>query len=148
MNVLRRFAHRLWLAYMGFQEHEGSLAAAGIAYYLALSFFPLLLVLVAGLGWGFQLTDFGQNVQQQILAAIQQQVSADLAQQVDRMLKIVSERAGTSGPIGFVVLLISAIATFAQPRSQRSRNSMRRSIASGDCRAIRTKRGCTGSCAC
>jgi membrane protein len=114
MKVLRNFAHRLWLSYMGFQEHEGSLSAAGIAYYLALSFFPLLLVLVAGLGWAFQLTDFGQNVQQQILAAIQQQVSADLAQQVDRMLKLVSERAGTSGPIGFVVLIISAIATFAQ----------------------------------
>jgi membrane protein len=114
MKVLQNFAHRLWQSYMGFQDHGGSLWAAGIAYYLALSFFPLLLVLVAGLGWALQGTDFGQNVQQQILAAIQQQVSADLAQQVDRMLKLVSERAGTSGPIGFVVLIISAIATFAQ----------------------------------
>jgi membrane protein len=114
MKLLRNFAHRLWLAYMGFQEHEGSLAASGIAYYLALSFFPLLMVLVAGLGWALQGTDFGQNVQQQLLHAIEQQVSADLAQQVGRMLRIVSERAGTSGPIGFVVLIISAIAIFAQ----------------------------------
>jgi membrane protein len=114
MKVLKNFAHRLWLSYMGFQEHEGALSAAGIAYYLALSFFPLLLVLVAGLGWTLQGTNFGQNVQQQILVAIEQQVSADLAQQVGRMLKVVSERAGTSGPIGFVVLIISAIATFAQ----------------------------------
>ncbi|MCI0332242.1 MAG: YihY/virulence factor BrkB family protein [Planctomycetes bacterium] len=114
MRLLRNFAHRLWLSYMGFQEHEGSLAAAGIAYYLALSFFPLLLVLVAGLGWVLQGTNFGQDVQQRLLAAIQQQVSADLAQQVDRMLRLVSERAGTSGPIGFVVLVVSAIAIFAQ----------------------------------
>lgn len=114
MKVLKNFAHRLWLSYMGFQEHEGSLAAAGIAYYLALSFFPLLLVLVAGLGWTFKVSDFGQNVQQEILDAIEQQVSADLAQQVERMLQLVSERAATSGPIGFVMLLVSAVATFAQ----------------------------------
>jgi membrane protein len=114
MKVLRNFAHRLWLAYMGFQEHEGSLNAAGIAYYLALSFFPLLLVLLAGLGWALQGTEFGQNVQVQLLKAIEQQMSADLAQQVGRMLKVVSEQAGTGGPIGFAVLVISAIATFAQ----------------------------------
>jgi membrane protein len=114
MKLLQRFAHRLWSAYMGFQDHEGSLSAAGIAYYVALSFFPLLMVLVAGLGWVLQWTDFGQDVQQRVLAAIEQQMSPDLAVQVARMLKLVSERAGTSGPIGFVVLLISAVAIFAQ----------------------------------
>jgi membrane protein len=114
MKVLRNFAHRLWLSYMGFQDHEGSLSAAGIAYYVALSFFPLLLVLVAGLGWVLQGTEFGQDAQQRLLAALEQQVSADLATQVGRMLKLVKENAGTSGPIGFVVLLISAIAIFAQ----------------------------------
>jgi membrane protein len=99
---------------MGFQDHEGSLAASGIAYYLALSFFPLLLVLVAFLGWALQGTEYGQDVQTRLLTAIQQQMSQDLADQVGRMLKLVSERAGTSGPIGFVVLIISAIAIFAQ----------------------------------
>ena len=34
---------------LNFQEHEGTLSASGIAFYVALSFFPLLLVLVAGL---------------------------------------------------------------------------------------------------
>jgi membrane protein len=114
MKVLKNFAHRLWLSYMGFQEHEGTLAAAGIAYYVALSFFPLMLVLLAGLGWALEGTNFGQDVQRQILASLEQQVSADLANQVARILKIVSERAGTSGPIGFVVLIISAIAIFSQ----------------------------------
>lgn len=114
MKVLRNFAHRLWLSYMGFQDHEGSLSAAGIAYYVALSFFPLLLVLVAGLGWVLQGTEFGQDAQQRLLVALEQQVSADLATQVGRMLKLVKENAGTSGPIGFAVLLISAIAIFAQ----------------------------------
>lgn len=114
MRVLKNFGHRLWLSYMGFQEHEGALAAAGIAYYVALSFFPLMLVLVAGLGWALQGTTFGQDAQHQLLVSLEQQVSVDLANQVERMLKVVSERAGTSGPIGFVVLIISAIAIFSQ----------------------------------
>jgi membrane protein len=100
MKVLKNFAHRLWLSYMGFQEHEGTLAAAGIAYYVALSFFPLMLVLLAGLGWALEGTNFGQDVQRQILASLEQQVSADLANQVGRILKIVSERAGTRGRSG------------------------------------------------
>ena len=114
MSLLRRIGRRLWAAYQGFQEHEGTLSAAGIAYYVALSFFPLLLVLLAGLGWVLEWTAFGRAAQEELLIAIGQQVSPDLAQQVERMLKIVSAKAGTGGPIGFVVLLISAIAIFAQ----------------------------------
>lgn len=114
MDILRRFAKRLTAAYLGFQKDEGSLVAAGIAYYVALSFFPLLLVLVAALGWALQWTDVGQDAQQQLLKAIEQQASPDLARQVERTLRVVSDRAPTGGPIGFIVLLISAIAIFAQ----------------------------------
>jgi len=114
MTIVKRFAWRLWSTYMGFQEHEGSLSAAGIAYYVALSFFPLLLVLVAGLSWVLQWTETGQAAQQALLDAISQQASPDLASQVERSLKAVSERAPSGGPIGFVVLVISAIAIFAQ----------------------------------
>jgi membrane protein len=114
MSLLRKIGWRLWAAYQGFQEHEGTLSAAGIGYYVALSFFPLLLVLLAGLGWVLQWTDFGQAAQQELLAALEQQISPDLSFQVDRMLRLVSARAGTGGPIGFVVLVISAIVIFAQ----------------------------------
>ena len=53
MMIVKNFARRLWYTYRGFQEHDGMLSAAGIAYYVALSFFPLFLVLLAGLGWDF-----------------------------------------------------------------------------------------------
>jgi membrane protein len=99
---------------LGFQEHEGPLSAAGIAYYVALSFFPLLLVLLAGLGWVLERTDLGRAAQEEVLMAIGQQVSPDVAVQIERMLKLVSAKAGTGGPIGFVVLVLSAIAIFAQ----------------------------------
>ena len=114
MTYVRKLYRRLYATYVGFEEHEGSLAAAGIAYYLALSFFPLFMVLLAGLGWVLQWTAAGQEAQQSLLAAIEAQVSPDLARQVERMLQIVSDKAQTGGRIGFVVLLISAIATFAQ----------------------------------
>ena len=114
MTYLRKIYDRLYATYMGFEEHEGTLAAAGIAYYLALSFFPLFLVLLALLGTVLQWTAAGQEAQQSLLTAIEHQASPDLARQDENMLKIVSDKAPTGGKIGFVVLLISAIATFAQ----------------------------------
>lgn len=110
----RKLARRLWLAHMGFQDHEGNLSAAGIAYYVALSFFPLLLVLVAGLSSILQWTQVGQNAREALREAIAHQASPDLAQQVERSLKAVSDKAPASGPIGFLVLVASAIAIFAQ----------------------------------
>jgi membrane protein len=114
MAIVRNLALRLYKTYLGFEEHDGTLSAAGIAYYMALSFFPLFLVLLAGLGWVLEWTAAGQDAQQRLLTAVEQQVSPDFARQVDRMLKVVSAKAPTGGRIGFIVLLISAIATFAQ----------------------------------
>jgi membrane protein len=114
MKLPWKLGRRLWLAHLGFQDHEGALSAAGIAYYVALSFFPLLLVLVAGLSSFLQWTEMGRNAQQALHEAISHQVSSDLANQVERSLKAVSEKAPAGGPIGFLVLVASAIAIFAQ----------------------------------
>jgi membrane protein len=114
MKLPRKLARRLWNAHLGFQDHEGVLSAAGIAYYVALSFFPLLLVLLAGLAWLLEWTAAGQEAQQQLLTAIAQQASPDLAQQVGRSLNAVKQHAPSGGPIGFFALILSAIAIFAQ----------------------------------
>jgi membrane protein len=114
MTYLRKLSRRLWLAHLSFQDHEGTLSASGVAYYVALSFFPLLLVLVAGLSAVLQWTQIGQNAMQALRDTIAHQASPDLAQQVDRSLRVVSDRAPATGPIGFAVLIASAIAIFAQ----------------------------------
>ena len=114
MSFAKKIGKRFYNAYLGFQEHEDTLSAAGIAYYIALSFFPLLLVLVAGLGWVLQWTHFGQHAQEQLLDTIKQQASANLAEQVQASLQAVSNRASAGGPIGFFVLVISAIVIFTQ----------------------------------
>ncbi len=114
MDFLRRLGRRLWVAHSNFQDHEGTLSASGIAFYVALSFFPLLLVLVAGLSWVLQWTQVGQTAWQTLHETIANQLSPDLAQQVGRTLRTVSDRAPSSGPIGFLVLVASAVAIFAQ----------------------------------
>jgi membrane protein len=114
MTLPRKLARRLWTAHLNFQDHEGTLSAAGIAYYVALSFFPLLLVLVAGLSSLLQWTEVGRDARQALHDAIAHQASSDLAQQVERSLKAVSDKAPAGGPIGFLVLVASAIAIFAQ----------------------------------
>jgi membrane protein len=114
MIELRKIGQRLLAAHNGFQAHDGTLSAASIAYYIALSFFPLLLVLVAGLASFLEWTQTGQDAQHTLLHTISQQMSPDLAKQVGRMLNAVQDRASASGPIGFLVLLASSIAIFGQ----------------------------------
>lgn len=114
MKHIRLHRH-LWSAYNGFSRHDGPLVAAGIAYYVALSFFPLLLVLAAGLAYAMLWTEKGQEKQQEwILSAIEQQASPALAESVKSALDTAGARAPANGSIGFVVLVITAIAIFAQ----------------------------------
>jgi membrane protein len=113
-NYPRRLGRRLLATYHGFNEHDGSMMAAAVAYYFALSLFPLLLVLVAGLGVALRTTAVGQDAQDRLLAALDQQISPELSEQVGQALATVSENAGSRGPIGFVVLLVTAVAIFSQ----------------------------------
>jgi membrane protein len=69
---------------------------------------------VAGLSWILQWTQVGQSAWQTLHNTIANQLSPDLAQQVGLTLRTVSDRAPSNGPIGFLVLLASAIAIFAQ----------------------------------
>lgn len=109
-----RLVRRLLAAYHGFNVHDGSMMAASVAYYFALSLFPLLLVLVAGLGVALRTTAVGQDAQERLLAALDQQISPELSKQVSRALSNVSENAGSRGPIGFAVLLVTSVAIFTQ----------------------------------
>ena len=110
----RRLFPRLWQALLGFATHDSTLVAAGIAYYVALSFFPLMMVLVAGIGYTLRGTEFGQDAQRRILETIAQQASPDLAQQVQRALEAASNNAQRGGTIGLVALIITAVAIFLQ----------------------------------
>lgn len=114
MTLVKRFFRSLWAAYQAFSRQDGPLLAAAIAYYLALSLFPMMLVLVAVLGWALRFTPTGQDAQQYILSAVSEQISPELAQQLARALSSVESHAAASGAIGAVVLLVTSLAIFMQ----------------------------------
>jgi membrane protein len=114
MGFAKRHAGRVFQAYQIYSKHDGPLLAAGIAYYLAFSLFPMMLVLVALLGWAFQFTSPGQKAEQRVLTTISEQVSPSLAEQLATALGSVERSAATSGVVGVIVLLATAIAIFTQ----------------------------------
>lgn len=114
MDIARQIVVRIYNAYHHFADRGGTMLAAAVAYYLAFSLFPLLLVLVAGLGWAFRATAVGHDAQQRVLAAIAEQASPALRDQIQEAFNSVEQRAGASGSIGIVVLLIAAVAMFTQ----------------------------------
>ena len=103
---------RLWRAYRKWQEDDGHLMAAAVSYFLALSFLPILMVLVSSLGLLMRFTGWGQNAQQRVLEAIANQTSEALSEQVREVLSQVEVRALFNGPIGLVTLLVASMAIF------------------------------------
>lgn len=114
MDIARQIVVRIYNAYHHFADRGGTMLAAAVAYYLAFSLFPLMLILVAGLGWAFRATAVGHDAQQRVLAAIAEQASPALRDQIQEAFNSVEQRAGATGSIGIVVLLIAAVAMFTQ----------------------------------
>ena len=74
-----------------------------MAYYVALSFFPLLMILVAGLSVAMAGTPAGQDVQRRLLAVVQQQTSPVLSEQIEAALATINRCALSGGPVGFLL---------------------------------------------
>lgn len=99
-------AARKWLA-----DDAGSMAA-GVAYYLALSLFPMLLLLTAGLGIVFRFTQMGHDAEFQILSIVSEHCSPSLEQQVRVVLSQLQEQSLVGGPLGLAAALLAAIGVF------------------------------------
>lgn len=109
-----RLVPRLIEAFNRWSADDGFLLAAALSYYMALSFFPLLLVLISGLGLIMRYTGWGQDAQQRLLEFIAEQTAPQVAQQVAELLGEMELQAVVSGPVGLVMLLFTAMTIFAQ----------------------------------
>ncbi len=107
MGMMRKLLKR-W------QQDEVSLLAAAVSFYLAISLFPILLVLTAALGALFRWTVSGNDAREYILQVIRDHVAPTLATSVEASLAHIQEFAPISGPVGALMLLGSALLTFAQ----------------------------------
>jgi membrane protein len=97
-----------------FFADDGSTLAAAVAYFAALSFFPVLLILLSGLGFVLQVSKLAQDKQQLIVDQIAQSTNQVLANQINTILSTVETQAPVGGPLGLLTLLLAAIACFAQ----------------------------------
>jgi membrane protein len=93
---------------------DGSLMSSATAYYVGLSFFPLLLVLIAGVGWFLEHTNLGQDAQKSVLDAIRNNMSPVLEGYVHDSLDAIQDRSRFSGPVGLATMLVTSLAAFAQ----------------------------------
>jgi membrane protein len=102
-------------------RNDGNLLAAGMAYYAAFSFFPLLLVLISVLGVVLRFSESAQSAQQQLLDLLKQNTTPALADEVRsimaEVLAEVQARASVGGPVGLVTFLFGAIGIFSQLES-------------------------------
>jgi membrane protein len=111
---LRHFYELLYRTYANWSDDGCSTLAASVAYYTALAFFPLLMILLSSFGVVMNVTHWGGAAEEQILDAIGDQLSPNLQEQVSRALREVRQRASLGGPVGVVTLLVVVIALFAE----------------------------------
>lgn len=97
-----------------FFDDDGSTLAAAVAYFAAFSFFPMLLILLSGLGFVLRISDLAPNEQQAIIDSIADRTSKSLADQISSMLPSVKGQALLGGPLGLLTLLLTSIACFAE----------------------------------
>jgi len=114
MNALRRFGKRLWRASLGFNHHEGTLVAAGVAYYVALSIVPLMLLLIAGVSVAMEGTMAGQEKKMEILDFVEAQSSVAFRTQVEQALDAAKNAVPKGLTIGILSLVVTSIAFFVQ----------------------------------
>src|SRR5262245_52684632 len=112
--MVRRLWHIIEQTFTRFSNNDGITLAAATAYYAAFSFFPLLWVLITGLGFALRLSETAQNARQQLLDLLAERTSPALADQVQNSLSDVQLGASSYGLFGPVILLFGAIGIFSQ----------------------------------
>lgn len=88
--------------------------AAAVSYYAALSLYPLLIILIAGLGIFLGFTSSVQDAEKELLEELANHGSPVLEQQIAAILEQVRDSSYITGPMGLVTLLFTAILTFAE----------------------------------
>lgn len=86
--------------------------AAGVAFYAGLSLFPLMLVLIAGIGWFFQFVERGRDAREEILTAVSQQFSPQVAHALGEILGRIQSGALVTGPVAGAMLFFTASVVF------------------------------------
>jgi membrane protein len=104
----------LLAAYRRLQRDDVSSLAAAVSYYMALSLFPLLLLLTGGLGLILKYSQLGSDAHQQILAIASEHCSPSLESKIRHVLEQFEDQSLANGPLGMLATLLAAISVFYQ----------------------------------
>jgi membrane protein len=96
------------------QADGGSTQSAAMAYYATFSFFPLVLILIAVLGFVLSFSAGARDAQDELLVMLGRNTSDLLAAQVKTAMTEIRARAVIGGPLGIVTLLLGSIGMFTQ----------------------------------
>lgn len=117
-NTRSWFSRRVWsplkATFENWNQHDGGLLSAAMAFYASFSLFPLLLVLIAGLGLAARFSAHGQNARQELLTVVDRNAGPWVAIQLKNILDGVEDKAGVGGPLGLAALIFAALGIFAQ----------------------------------
>ena len=111
---IRNFFPNLRDAGIRWSEDDASSLAASVAYYLALSLFPMMLVLTSGFGIFLQFSQTGKKAEEQILSMVEIHASPIIKKQFEQVLTQLQNHSVVSGPFGFLAATLAAIGIFAQ----------------------------------
>src|SRR5689334_24580719 len=104
-NLLRNLWETVAETATRWNRNDGSTLAASMAYYAAFSFFPLVMVLISGLGFALQFSANAQNAQEQLLKFLSESASKEFASEVAHILSEVQTQATINGPLALGTLL-------------------------------------------
>lgn len=104
----------LRLAAVRWVHDEGGGLAASVSYYLALSLFPMMLLLSSGVGLFLKFSQLGQDAQGKILDVLAEHTSPVVRTQIEEVLMQMRDHALLSGPVGLIAATIAAIGVFSQ----------------------------------
>ncbi len=134
----RQVAKDLYQAYNNWEEDDGTHYAASVSFYIAISFFPLIMVLLSLTGAVLGFTGWGRDARQRLLNLIADQTAPVVAEQIDAILENLQQGAAVSGPIGLLTLLFLAVTVFVHFDSAMDRMwNVRRPDTGGVISAIR-----------
>jgi membrane protein len=93
---------------------DGATLSAALAYYGAVSLFPICLLLISGIGLWSRISPGFAHRQNKLVLNVAGEVSPWLAQQLEVLLDGIKAAATVAGPLGLASLILTAITVFVQ----------------------------------
>ena len=95
-------------------KYEIPSLAAAVAFYAAVSLFPLLMVMISGVGYFFQFVESGRDAKQQVLKVFAEKFSPDMSLALASLLDSTVNKSTINGPIAVIGFFFVASLAFVQ----------------------------------